>query len=50
MFLKYLCCLQWYATMMHYTSEFHGIRTHYLNAFTIREHYEVGNVIRQSCL
>ncbi|KAL8616392.1 hypothetical protein ACOMHN_032246 [Nucella lapillus] len=33
-------CHSWYATMLHYTSEFHGIRTHYLNAFTIRDHYE----------
>ncbi|KAK7492212.1 hypothetical protein BaRGS_00016509 [Batillaria attramentaria] len=33
-------CHSWYATMTHYTSEFHGIRTHYLSAFTIRDHYE----------
>lgn len=27
--------------MMHFTSEYRGLRTHYLNAFTIKEHYEV---------
>ncbi|XP_025116036.1 regulator of microtubule dynamics protein 1-like isoform X1 [Pomacea canaliculata] len=33
-------CHSWYATMMHFTSEYRGLRTHYLNAFTIKEHYE----------
>ncbi|XP_076449652.1 regulator of microtubule dynamics protein 1-like [Babylonia areolata] len=33
-------CHSWYATMMHYSSEIHGIKTQYMNAFIIRDHYE----------
>ncbi|KAK7114462.1 regulator of microtubule dynamics protein 1-like [Littorina saxatilis] len=33
-------CHSWYATMLHYTSEFHGYKTHFSNAFIIRDHFE----------